>query len=105
MAESSPAIDAIARKSHGAALRGLQRTGQNVVAESLGISASTVSRFCSEHDGLERAIKILAAAGLKVVPTSYQCFEPRKVAILMELARDHLNTLQHVDQLGLIDED
>lgn len=41
----------------------------------------------------------VGGAGLKLVPIEMQCFSPRKVAILMELARDHLNQLETVEQL------
>jgi uncharacterized protein (UPF0261 family) len=75
------------------------RVGQNDVGLAIGIDGSTVSRFMSDEKDMARALAILAALGLKVVPTEMQCFPPRKVAILMELARDHLNQMETVEQL------
>lgn len=105
MAESSATADAIARKSLALAMKRLALTGQNVVAEQLGVSASTVSRYVSDSDGLERAIRILAAVGVKAVPATAQCFSPRKVAILLDLARDHLDQMQSVDQIERMDDE
>ena len=85
------------RKAHSLVLQRLLSVGQVKIAERIGTSESTVSRHVNEH--LERACQILAAAGLKVVPAEMQCFPPRKVAILMELARDHLNQLETPEQL------
>jgi predicted transcriptional regulator len=55
-----------ARKSHSEALRHISEVGQNKIAEAIGVSPPTVSRFVSED--LERACLILATVGLKVVP-------------------------------------
>jgi hypothetical protein len=87
------------RKYQSLALQAVARVGQINVASSLAVDDSTVSRFMSDDKGMARALQILAAAGLKVVPADMQCFPPRKVAILMELARDHLNQLETVEQL------
>lgn len=97
MSTVSSAIAERSRKGHSLALQRLASVGQAEVARQLDTSESTVSRHVSEH--LERACAILAAVGLKVVPIEMQCFPPRKVAILMELARDHLNQLETPEQL------
>jgi len=94
-----------ARKTLAFCMQRISREGQNAIAERLGTSASTVSRFVSDADGLERACKVLVAAGLKVVPNTMQCFPPAKVAIFMELARDHLNYLQRPEQLAFEDDE
>ncbi|WP_321914802.1 CII family transcriptional regulator [Paraburkholderia sp. J11-2] len=85
------------RKAQSLALQRISATGQNTIADEIGLSAATVSRWVGED--LERACQVLSAAGLKLVPAEMQCFPPRKVAILMELARDHLNQLETVEQL------
>src|SRR5207248_10598578 len=85
------------RKVWSLVLQRLASVGQAEVARQLGISESTVSRTVNGE--LERLCHILAIVGLKIVPTEMQCFPPRKVAILMELARDHLNQLENVEQL------
>jgi hypothetical protein len=87
-----------ARKYVSLALQHISAVGQNTVASEIGVSPPTVSRFVS--DDLERACQVFAAVGLKLVPTDMQCFPPRKIAILMELARDHLNQLENVEQLS-----
>jgi hypothetical protein len=93
----SAASNERARKFASLVLQRLTAVGQNKVADEIGVSAATVSRWTSED--LERACLILATVGLKVVPLDMQCFPPRKVAILMELARDHLNQMENVEQL------
>lgn len=98
MSTVSSAIAERSRKAHSLALQRLASVGQAEVARQLDTSESTISRHVSDH--LERACAILVSVGLKVVPAEMQCFPPRKVAILMELARDHLNQLEHVDQLS-----
>jgi len=86
-----------ARKAVSLILQRLASVGQVQVAHALGTSESTVSR--TVNGDMERLCQILIILGLKVVPVEMQCFPPRKVAILMELARDHLNQLERVEQL------
>jgi hypothetical protein len=93
----SSAIAERSRKAHSLALQRLASVGQAEVAKALDTSESTISR--SVNAELERICSILAVIGLKVVPNDMQCFPPRKVAILMELARDHLNALETPEQL------
>jgi Bacteriophage CII protein len=88
-----------ARRYQSTALQAVAKIGQIDIAAQIGMDDSTVSRFMSDEKGMSRALQILAAAGLKVVPAEMQCFPPRKVAILMELARDHLNALETPEQL------
>ena len=94
-----------ARKTLAFCMQRISREGQSSIAERLGTSPSTVSLFVSDTDGLERACKVLVAAGLKVVPATMQCFPPDKVAIFMTLARDHLNYLQRPEQLAFEDDE
>jgi hypothetical protein len=93
----SSAIAERSRKAHSLALQRLASVGQAEVARALETSESTISRAVNSE--LERICSILAVVGLKIVPTDMQCFPPRKVEILMELARDHLNQLEKVEQL------
>lgn len=94
---SSPAVDEIARKSHARVLQHVARTNQAVVAERIRTSPSTVCRFIA--DDLYRAIQILAAVGLKIVPTEHTYLPPRRVQVLVELARDRLNSIRDVTEL------
>jgi hypothetical protein len=93
----SLALTERSRKAHSLALQRLASVGQAEVARALDTSESTISRAVNGE--LERMCAILTAVGLKVVPAEMQCFPPRKVAILMELARDHLNQLETPEQL------
>lgn len=81
------------------AMQRAARVGQNDVANAIGVDASTVSRFMSDEKDLLRAYLLTAALGLKIVPAEMQCFPPRKVQLLLELARDHLTQLENVEQL------
>ena len=81
------------------AMQRAARIGQNDIAVAIGVDGSTVSRFMSDEKDMARALSIIAALGLKVVPSEMQCFPPRKVQLLLELARDHLAQLENVEQL------
>jgi hypothetical protein len=84
------------------ALQHVAKVGQDTIGTHIGatgVDGSTVSRFMSDEKDMFRALQILAAAGLKVVPADMQCFPPRKVQLLLELARDHLHQLENVEQL------
>lgn len=90
-------MDAQARANLAFALKRIAEVQQVVIAPSVGVSAPTVSRFVA--DDLPRACAVLAAAGIKFVPVETAVYEPRKVQILLELARDHLNQIETVEQL------
>lgn len=98
MEQSSVPKTERARKYVSLAMQHISAIGQNTVASEIGVSPPTVSRFVSED--LERACQVFAAIGLKLVPVDMQCFPPRKVEILLELARDHLKQLETVEQLS-----
>lgn len=101
MTPLSSAVGERSRKAHSLVLQRFASVGQVKVAEMIGTSESTVSRFVNTD--LERSCQIFAALGLKIVPIELKCYEPRKIAILMELARDHLNQLETVEQLSFED--
>lgn len=98
MAELSPGLAERARKNETTVLRALADASQVRVAEALGVSEATVSRF--KDGGIQQAAALLAACGLKVVPDSMQCFAPDKVNALLVLARDHLAHIQQPSQLS-----
>ncbi len=99
MTTSSLSTDARARKNEGILRNAISSVGQNTVAQEISVSPTTVSRYVTEEDGLTRACKIAAAAGVKFVPNGYQCFPKKTVEALMHLARERMNGLQDVDQL------
>ena len=67
-----------ARKNLSVVLRRLATAGQAKVAESLGVSETTVSRMKSDGD-LERVLTMLALLGVKCVPIEVQCFHPKDI--------------------------
>lgn len=87
------------RKSDATVCKRLQSAGQNRVAELVGVSESTVSRFVSNGD-LKRAIEILAAAGIKCVPSEFRCFDPKDVEVLMHGHKRWAETLESAEQLS-----
>jgi hypothetical protein len=89
MTPVSPADAEKARKFHSLVLQKISAFGQRQMAEELKTSESTISRYVASD--LERACGVLAVLGLKIVPTEVRMYEPRKVELLIELARDHLN--------------
>jgi len=98
MAPLSSAAAERSRKFHSLILQKVSQIGQNNIARDLSISESTISRFVSSD--IEKLCAVLSVLGLKVVPVEMKCYEPRKIAILMELACDHLNQLETVEQLS-----
>ncbi len=94
----SPAIAENARKNERAILQGLARVSQTKVAELMGASETKVSRF--KGADLEEIGALLAACGLKAVPNDMQCFPREKVNALLTLARDHLQQIEHPEQLS-----
>lgn len=98
MAEMSPGLTEASRKNETTILRALAEHSQARIAEQLGVNDSTISRF--KDGGLAQAAALLAACGLKVVPTDMQCFSRDKVNALLTLARDHLVQMEHPEQLS-----
>lgn len=97
MTAVSSAIAENARKNEKAVLQAFARVSQTRVAEAMGVSDSTVTRL--KEGGIEQACVLLAACGLKVVPTDHQCFPRDKIQALLTLARDHLVQMEHPEEL------
>jgi len=77
-----------ARKNHSTILQRLSSVGQTRVAEALDVSESTVSRIKELDLG-----KFLAVLGLKAVPVAMQCYEPKQIGAILELARARMAQL------------
>ena len=90
-------MDAQARANLAFALKRIAEVQQVVIAQAINVSAPTVSRFVA--DDLPRACAVLAAAGVKFVLVETAVFEPRKIQVLLDLARDYLQQLDSPDQL------
>lgn len=84
MAELSPGVDAIARKSLTALLQGVERVGQKALAEGCGVDDSTITRDKAIWD---RVAKSAAIAGIKFVPSELKCYSPDYVEHLRYFAR------------------
>lgn len=80
----SPDMDARAREFEGLILSRLLSVGQNKIADSIGVSESTVSRW--KEGDIERWCKTLALLGLQVVPLSAQCHPQEYIQALKTLA-------------------
>lgn len=86
-----------ARKNRAAIFAGLSSVGQVKVAERLGVAESTVSKM--KGDELELAAKVMAVAGLKVVPESFRCVDPRYMDAILTLAGKQLDSLRQRPEL------
>jgi hypothetical protein len=92
-----PTFEERARKNLAAIFAGLSSVGQVKVAERLGIVESTVSKM--KGDELEKAAKVMAACGLKVVPEGYRCVDPRYMEAILTLAGKQLDSLRERPEL------
>lgn len=97
MGSSSAEKVETSRKTVQAVLQRLAEASAVSVAEAVGVSESTISRFKSEH--LEQVAAILAEVGLKVVPVEYQCFEPSYIRALQRLAAEELGAHKSAPKL------
>lgn len=70
----NPERDARAREFESLILNRLLSVGQKTVADAIGVSESTVSRW--KEGEIERWCKVLALLELQVVPMSAQCHPP-----------------------------
>lgn len=84
----SPDMDARAREFESLVLSQLLSTGQKAIADAIGLSESTVSRW--KEGDIERWCKVLALLDLQVVP---------KAAVLVH--GDYLRSLETLAELGL----
>ncbi|MFT3720399.1 AsnC family protein [Pseudorhodoferax sp.] len=76
MSAAAPTPQERARKAHVTVLRALQEPGRQVaLATALGVSESTVSRFKTEQ--LEQLCAFLAHLGMKIVPSTHRCIDPK----------------------------
>lgn len=81
-----------ARKNLASIFTGLSSVGQVNVAAALGISESAVSKM--KEDELSKAATVIAVCGLKIVPETFKCVEPRTMETLLELAGQRMDSLR-----------
>lgn len=84
----SPDMDTRAREFESLFLQRLVSVGQKTVADAIGVSESTVSRW--KEGEIERWCKVIAHLGLQLVPES---------AVLVN--GDYLRSLETLAELGL----
>lgn len=102
IAALDPATAERARKNLKTIFDGLSSVGQVQVAAALQVAESTISK--AKGDELPAAAKILAACGLKVVPATYRCIDPRRMDALLVLAGQELDRLREKPDLLWEDE-
>lgn len=86
-----------ARKNLTTILSRLQSVGQVEVAKKLNVSESLISKWKSED--AERVAEILAHLGLKIVPESLRCYEPRQLEAILALAKARLERIESPQEL------
>lgn len=84
----SPELDERAREFESLVLNRLLSAGQRSVADAIGVSESTVSRW--KEGEIERWCKVLALLGLQLVPDQ---------AVVVNA--DYLRSLETLAELGL----
>lgn len=73
---------------------------QCVLAECIGVDATTISRWLDGSDNHSKMVQfanILAFYDLKVVPNHVRCYDPQKIDILFRLAKDNFERSKVVD--------
>ena len=80
----SPELSARARDIEALMLKQLLSVGQKNIAQSIGLSESTISRW--KEGEIERWCKVIALLDLKLVPFSAQCHPARYIQALKTLA-------------------
>lgn len=94
--ESTRKMSARARKCLQALLQALESKGQDNVAAEVGLHESTISRLKSQFDPL---CAVIDTVGLKIVPQTLRCYEPKQIESLLFLARQRMADLDSVEKL------
>lgn len=97
MPELSDEMLARSRKNQTLVLQRLASVGQAPIAQGLGVSEATISRWKSEQS--EQTAKMLALLGLKVVPATMQCYEPKQIGAILALAKARLAQIETPSEL------
>lgn len=88
-----------ARKFGSTVLTAISKIGQIHIASQIGLDDSAVSRFISDEKDMSRALQILAAAGLKVVPNTHICVAKPMYEALVTIAAGAMNNPETVQKL------
>ncbi len=95
MKQLSPEQIAWSRNMQSQILQGVDKRGQSVVADEIGVDSSTITRLKETH--LSKLCDIMAVCGLKVVSMDMNCYQRDKVDMLFLLAKEHLTRMEQVD--------
>lgn len=96
-----PEYEPLARLNERRVLARIESFGGNTVADRMGVSESTVSRF--KNGELVQWCGFLSALGLRVVDQAAKCYKPGgKIDAVFVLAQDSLAKMSVQD---LVDED
>lgn len=85
------------RKNNSAILRALASVGQVRVAEALGVSESTVSRWKDKE--IDETSQFLAVLGVKVVDESYRCIDHKTLGAILHGHRMWVASIESPEQL------
>ena len=97
MNELSNSMVERSRKIERVILHAIADKGQAAIADGIGTSESTVSRL---KDGqIETLSKVLAACGLKVVPSEYKCIDPQKAQAMVTLYEAAMSKIPNTVEL------
>jgi predicted XRE-type DNA-binding protein len=97
MNELSNSMAERSRKIERVILHAIADKGQAAIADGIGTSESTVSRL---KDGqIETLSKVLAACGLKVVPSEYKCIDPQKAQAMVTLYEAAMSKIPNTVEL------
>lgn len=94
------AIKPLAQHNTSVALRALATTQQKRMAELLNYSESSLSEWKEEH--LEKAMQVIAAAGLKVVPKEDKTISAAEIAAYKLLARKAMDAVEPASDWGAL---
>lgn len=83
-------------------LQAIDATGQQAVADCIGIDATGITKMktahgTAKHSDIERLCHLLAACGLKVVDKDMQCYAKEHVSWLFGMAKLGMNRSIDVD--------
>lgn len=83
-------------------LQAIDATGQQAVANCIGIDTTTITKMktahgTAKHSDIERLCHLLAATGLKVVDKDMKCYDREHVSWLYGMAKLGMNRSIDVD--------
>lgn len=100
MEQVSVTPDERARKSLSIALQRISEVGQNTIASAIGVSAATVSRDVAD---LERAIKIISHAGIRLVTDDQVCVDKTMYQAIATIALGAMGNPETLKRLAIVE--